>query len=72
MAVPEYAQNHHDAFTRDVREAMEKLDGSRESQLAVLTGLRPQALDDLGGVPAPFSRKRALGQEHQADGVSPG
>jgi hypothetical protein len=49
-AIKEYAEHHREERRRGMIEAMQILDGSLKSSVALLTGLSPEHLDELGGV----------------------
>jgi hypothetical protein len=53
IAVREYIENHREAIQNGVSEALQQLDGTVASSVALLTGLSPEELDDVGGVSEP-------------------
>lgn len=50
-AVREYVDNHRDEINAGVRTALQQFDGTRSTQLSVLTGLSNDEINDLGGLP---------------------
>jgi hypothetical protein len=49
-AVRAYVEQRREEIRAQMREVMRTLDGSRRSRVALLTGLSPERLDELGGV----------------------
>ncbi len=49
VAVREYVDNHRDDIAAGVREALRHLDGSVASSVALMTGMSPDELHELGG-----------------------
>lgn len=52
-AVREYLGARRDLINAALRRTMEALDGTDTARVAVLTGLSPERLDELGGVDEP-------------------
>jgi predicted transcriptional regulator len=50
-AVREYIDAHRDEINEGIKTALGQLDGSESSALSLMTGLGPEELDDLGGLP---------------------
>jgi hypothetical protein len=53
IAVREYIDNHREAIQAGVSQALQQLDGTVATSVALLTGLSREDLDDLGGVSEP-------------------
>lgn len=53
VAVREYVDNHRDDISAGVQDALRHLDGAIPSSVALLTGMSPEQLDDLGGFDDP-------------------
>jgi len=53
IAVREYVENHREAIQDGVSQALQQLDGTVASSVALLTGLSREDLDDIGGVSEP-------------------
>lgn len=51
QAVRDYVETHRDEINSGVRESLTRLDGSLGSLVSELTGLSPERLAELGGVP---------------------
>lgn len=49
-AVHAYVEQRREELRRQMQEVMRKLDGTRRSRVALLTGISPERLDELGGV----------------------
>lgn len=50
QAVREYVENHRAEINAGIRAALDKLDGSTASAVALMTGLSASELQELGGV----------------------
>jgi hypothetical protein len=50
QAVQDYVDRRREEVRARMQEAMAKLDGSMRSNVAALTGLSPERVDELGGV----------------------
>ena len=50
VAVREYVENHRNDIQDGVSEALRQLDGSITGSVALLTGLSPAELEEVGGV----------------------
>lgn len=50
VAVAEYIENHRDELTAGALEAFRALDGTRAGRVALLAGLTPEELADVGGI----------------------
>ncbi|MFF0943707.1 CopG family ribbon-helix-helix protein [Kocuria sp. CPCC 205300] len=50
-AVTEYIENHRAEIDLKIREALATLDGSDASAISMLTGISPDEIDELGGMP---------------------
>ncbi len=50
-AVRDYVQANSAAINDGIRTSLSRLDGSRASLIAEITGMSREQLDDLGGVP---------------------
>ena len=53
IAVREYIENHREAIRNGVSEALQQLDGTVASSVALLTGLSREELESIGGVSEP-------------------
>jgi hypothetical protein len=49
-AVRAYLAARHEELAAGLREAMQVLDGTNRSRLALLTGLTPEEIDEVGGI----------------------
>ncbi|WP_336790474.1 hypothetical protein [Gordonia malaquae] len=49
-AVREYVDNHREEIDEGVKAALTRLDGSKKSAVALLTGMSDAEIADLGGV----------------------
>lgn len=50
LAVREFVERHRDEINEGVRQALQQLDGSRESRVALLAGMSREKIDELGGL----------------------
>lgn len=50
LAVREFVERHRDEINEGVRHALQQLDGSRESRVALLAGIPREKIDELGGL----------------------
>jgi predicted transcriptional regulator len=50
-AIREYVDRHRQEIDAGVRAALQKLDGTNESAVSLMTGLSKDRLEELGGVP---------------------
>jgi hypothetical protein len=53
IAIREYIENHREAIQNGVSEALQQLDGTVASSVALLAGLTREELDGVGGVSEP-------------------
>lgn len=49
-AVYAYIEQRREELGRQMQETMRRLDGTRRARVALLTGVQPEQLDELGGV----------------------
>jgi hypothetical protein len=47
----DYIESNYDDINAAVREALTRLDGTAKSAISMMTGLSPEEIDDLGGLP---------------------
>lgn len=50
LAVREFVERHRDEINEGVRQALQQLDGTRESRVALLAGVPREKIDELGGL----------------------
>ncbi|MDJ0460037.1 type II toxin-antitoxin system VapB family antitoxin [Arthrobacter sp. NQ7] len=50
-AMRQYIESHRSELAAAIKDAMTQLDGSNASVVSMMTGLSPEELDELGGVP---------------------
>ena len=50
-AVRDYVDSHRAEINKGIRESLSRLDGTRASVVAEISGISRDELDDLGGVP---------------------
>lgn len=50
-AIRDYVEGHRDEINAGVRAALAQLDGTNTAAVSVMTGLSPERLNELGGVP---------------------
>lgn len=50
LAIREFVERHRDEINEGVRAALQKLDGTREARVALLAGVSPEKIEELGGL----------------------
>jgi predicted transcriptional regulator len=51
-AVREYIDAHRDEINAGIKAALGQLNGTEAAAVSLMTGLNPEEIDDLGGLPA--------------------